>query len=580
MTIGIVLLCRYDSKRLPGKILRDIRGRSLISYIVERIRQAAPERPLVVATSTAGSDDPIAGYCRRAGLKCFRGSLDDVAGRFLECIVENEWDFGVRINGDNLFLDPQTLHAMLAIADTDQFDFVTNVPGRTFPYGMSVEIVRASFYRTSMKTTTEPSHREHVTSWLYENPSLGRRYVYQNTSCPEAAGLQLAIDTPEDLERACQILDRAGPAAGTLNLRQIYELATRKPQPNPWKGAAGPLLIAEIGGNHEGDFTVAQAMCRQAIDSGADCVKFQLYRGDTLVSSVESPDRHKHFQKFELTREQHIHLAGMCRLAGVVYVASVWDLDLLDWVDPYMDFYKIGSGDLTAWPLLREFARRGKPILLSTGLATMDEVMQTVACIQEVDARYMQPEMLCVMQCTSMYPIPDRDANLRVMDSFRVQTGLAVGYSDHTEGTAALRAAAAMGAQVLEFHFTDSREGKTFRDHKVSLVAEEVRQLKDEIRQISALRGNDVKLPQVSELENSHEISFRRGAYLRQFVKAGEIIGRRDVILLRPALGTDARETDLLLGSRALHDLDPLRAIREGEDYVCLGAYDSDAERV
>lgn len=567
MIIGIVLLCRFDSKRLPGKILRDIRGRSLMSYIVERIRQAAPEQPLVVATSSSASDDPIAVYCRRAGLDCFRGSLTDVAGRFLECIEANGCDFGVRINGDNLFLDPQTLHAMLAIADTDQFDFVTNVPGRTFPYGMSVEIVRTSFYRSSIKTATEPSHREHVTSWLYENPSLGRRYLYQNTSCPEAAGLQLAIDTSEDLERACRILDRAGPAAGTLNLTQIYELATREPQPTPWKGAAGPLLIAEIGGNHEGDFAVAQAMCRQAIDSGADCVKFQLYRGDTLVSSIESPDRHKHFQKFELTREQHIHLAEMCRLAGVAYVASVWDLELLEWIDPYMDFYKIGSGDLTAWPLLREFARRGKPILLSTGLATMDEVLQTVAHIQQVDARYRQPEMLCVMQCTSMYPIPDSDANLRVMDSFRAQTGLAVGYSDHTEGTAALRTAAAMGAEVLEFHFTDSREGKTFRDHKVSLVAEEVRKLKDEIRQITRLRGDHVKCPTPSELDNQHEISFRRGVYLRSPVKAGQVIAENDLVLLRPAVGTDARDAKRLDGAVALKEIEPMRAIYSDIDY-------------
>lgn len=578
MTIGIVLLCRHDSKRLPGKILRDIQGRSLISHIVERIRRAAPERPVVVATSTAASDDPIAAHCRRAGLECFRGSLHDVSSRFLACLETYGWDFAVRINGDNLFLDPQTLHAMLAIADTDQFDFVTNVPGRTFPYGMSVEIVRTRFYRFSIRTT-DHSDREHVTSWLYENPSVGRRYVYPNTACPEAAGLQLAIDTPEDLARALRILDRAGSAPETLNLTQVYELATQEPPPSPWRGAAGPLLIAEIGGNHEGDFAAAQNMCQQAIESGADCVKFQLYRGDTLVSSVESPDRNKHFQKFELTREQHIQLGEMCRAAGVGYAASVWDMEMLEWIDPYLDFYKVGSGDLTAWPLLREFARRGKPILLSTGLATMDEVLQTIAQIQQVDERYRQPEMLCLLQCTSMYPIPDGDANLRVMDAFRAQTGLAVGYSDHTVGTTALRAAAAMGAQALEFHFTDARHGKTFRDHKVSLIAEEVRQLRDEVTKINTLRGAKVKLPQVSELENRHEISFRRGAYVRRPIQSGDVISAMDVVLLRPAHGTDAREAPRLEGSRALRDLQPFRTIREGTDYVCNAAGDSDMTR-
>jgi len=463
----------------------------------------------------------------------------------------NSWDFGVRINGDNLFLDALTLNAMLAIADTEQFDFVSNVPGRTFPYGMSVEIVRRSFYRDSMTGVSSPHHSEHVTSWLYEKPDLGRRYVYRNTICPDAAGLRLAVDTPEDVEQASRIIKRGGADSSRLTLRQIYEFATKDEKPTPWQGSAGPLLIAEIGGNHEGDFEVAKAMCKQAIESGADCVKFQLYRGDTLVSKVESPERHKHFQKFELTREQHIHLAEMCREAGVGYTASVWDMEMLEWIDPYLEFYKIGSGDLTAWPVLREFARRGKPILLSTGLATMEEVLQTVAQIQQVDERYKQPEMLCLMQCTSMYPIPDSDANLRVMDAFRAQTGLAVGYSDHTVGSRALLAAAALGADALEFHFTDAREGKTFRDHQVSLTALEVKQLKYEISKACLLRGSCVKQPAPSELVNHHEISFRRGVYLNRTVSAGEAISDNDIVLLRPNIGTDARDAMTVVGKSA-----------------------------
>lgn len=567
MTTGVVLLCRYSSTRLPGKILQNIRGRPLISHIVERIRRAAADRPLVVATSSDKSDDLIAAYCRRSGIQCFRGDLNDVARRFLSCLEAYGWKYGVRINGDRLFLDVETLHAMLAIADTGQFDLVTNIPGQTFPHGLGVEIVRTEFYASWLDSMTEGSHREHVTSWFYENPSVGRRYVYENTVCPDAAGLQLAIDTPEDLDRALRILDRAGPAPETLNLGQVYELATQEPPPSTWRGAAGPLLIAEIGGNHEGDFAAAQTMCQQAIESGADCVKFQLYRGDTLVSNVESPDRHKHFQKFEITREQHIQLAEMCRAAGVGYAASVWDMEMLEWIDPYLDFYKIGSGDLTAWPLLREFARRGKPLLLSTGLATMDEVLQTVAQLQQVDERYRQPEMLCLMQCTSMYPIPDHDANLRVMDVLRAQTGLAVGYSDHTVGTTALRAAAAMGAQALEFHFTDAREGKTFRDHKVSLVAEEVRQLKDEIRQITSLRGGYVKCPTQTELDNQHETSFRRGVYLRRALKSGDAITENDIALLRPAVGTDPRDADTLVGALVEKEIEPMHAVYPDIDY-------------
>jgi len=571
MKTGLILLCRHNSWRLPGKILREIGGRTVLGHIVDRLRLAAPDRPLVIATSTAPSDDAIADYCRRANLECFRGPQDDVSRRFQACAEKYAWDFAVRINGDNLFLDQNTLRSMLAVADTDMFDFVTNVPGRTFPRGMSIEIVRVSFYADAMRHVTDSEHREHVTSWLYANPTLGRRYVFENRACPEAGNIQLALDTPEDFALAQRIFAKAGPSPTRLGVKEIFDLAIRTPNPSPWRGESGPLLIAEIGGNHEGDFAVAKAMTESAIGSGADCVKFQIYCSDSLVSPVESPDRHKHFQRFELEPEQHIELAEMCLSAGIQYLSSVWDIEMLEWIDPYMDIYKIGSGDLTFWPLLRQFASRRKPILLSTGLASLDEVIQAVAQIQSVDKRYEQPEWLCLLQCTSMYPIPDTDAQLRVMDSLRETTGLAVGYSDHTIGSNAIRTAVAMGAEVIEFHFTDSRKGKEFRDHKVSLTADEVRQLKKDIEQITAFRGNGIKIPQASELANGHEISFRRAVYTNQKIIAGEIINENDLVILRPAHGTDARDYDAMVGSRALHDIEPYTAIYRDMDFTPEG---------
>ena len=305
-------------------------------------------------------------------------------------------------------------------------------------------------------------------------------------------------------------------------------------------------------------------MTELAIGSGADCVKFQLYRGASLVSPVESPDRYQHFQKFELTQAQHIELAERCRAAGVHYLASVWDEEMLEWIDPYLDFYKIGSGDLTAWPMLEFHARRRKPILLSTGLATLDEVLQACKHLQACDAAYAEPEMLCVLQCTSMYPIPDSDAQLRVMDLLSRSLGVAIGYSDHTIGHRALLAATAMGASALEFHFTDQREGRTFRDHKVSLVADEVRELVDEVSRIAELRGQPVKTPQPSELANGHELSFRRAVYASRDIKAGEEILATDLVCLRPAHGTDAREHDFVVGARAMTDIRAYAALTEG----------------
>lgn len=567
MKIGIVILCRYSSARLPGKILKEINGRTVLSYIVERIQQAAPNNPVVVATTVDKTDDPIVNYCHRSRLQVFRGDLEDVAGRLLSCAQAYKWDFTVRINGDNLFLDIRTLSEMLAIASTDMFDFVSNIPGRTFPYGMSVEIMRTSFYRDALEKMKEDSHREHVTSWLYENPEFGTRHIYTNTICPKAAGMKMALDTPADLKKAKTILDYETYIQRDMGLSEIYSFLNRDEFNSPWYGDVGPLLIAEIGGNHEGDFEVAKKMTELAIGSGVDCVKFQLYRGDTLVSGAESPDRNQHFKKFELSKGQHIYLAQMCREANIVYSASVWDMEMLDWIDPYLDFYKIGSGDMTAWPILAQFAIRDKPILLSTGLSTLDEVMQTVSFIQHINPKYRDPEMLCVMQCTSMYPIPDSDANLRVMDTIRRHTGCSIGYSDHTIGMEALLAATAMGASALEFHFTDSRKGKEFRDHKVSLIPDEVALLKKNVAQITAFRGDGIKVPQLSELEHQHEVSFRRATYLNRTVKAGEEILIEDLIYLRPAIGTDPRDTEQLVGTKALRDLKPFSALKSGIDY-------------
>jgi len=195
-----------------------------------------------------------------------------------------------------------------------------------------------------------------------------------------------------------------------------------------------------------------------------------------------------------------------------------------------------------------------------------------------VDERYKLPEMMCIMQCTSMYPIPDSDANLRVMESFRAFANLSVGYSDHTIGMTALIAAAAMGAEVLEFHFTLSRENQTFRDHQVSLIPEEVLKIKEDIFQISTLRGSNIKRPQLSELNNKHDISFRRGAFTSRTIKKGSIIQLNDVILLRPAHGTDARDVDSLVGATALRDIEPFRAIKKGEDYLRQGNQNRDGK--
>jgi N-acetylneuraminate synthase/N,N'-diacetyllegionaminate synthase len=238
-------------------------------------------------------------------------------------------------------------------------------------------------------------------------------------------------------------------------------------------------------------------------------------------------------------------------------MASVWALDMIDLLDEHMPIYKIGSGDLTAYPLLRAFAQRGKPMIVSTGLATTDEVAQSVEFIRSVNPAYRDPDFLAVLQCTSMYPIPAADANLSVMVELKARLDTAIGYSDHTEGMRALEVAYAMGAEVLEFHFTDEREGKNFRDHKVSLTAEEVRQLQVRIQEIAELRGIGIKRP--LDIEGDHVISFRRAVYPLIDLPEGAVLTSENLTVLRPNHGIDARDFDRVVGRRLM------RAVRAHE---------------
>ena len=337
---------------------------------------------------------------------------------------------------------------------------------------------------------------------------------------------------------------------------------------NNWRGKNGPLLIAEVGGNHEGDFSYAKKLVKLAIKSGVDIVKLQLYTGSNLVSPVESKDRYNHFKKFELSKEEHIHIAEMCKSYGVKYLASIWDLKMLDWIDDYLDYYKIGSGDLTAYPIIKEFAKRGKPIILSTGLSNIQEVKDTIKFLQFQNSIYESKNNLAVLQCTSTYPTLDNEINLNVIQTLKKETKMSVGYSDHSLGDLALRLAYTVGAEVMEFHFTDTRENKAFRDHKISLTPEEVLSLISDIKKpvseitssikdtkkISILLGSNVKKATKGEILSNHLTTFRRAIYVKKNMKAGEKINYDDLVFLRPNHGIDVRSYEKIIGKKLKKD--------------------------
>ena len=327
---------------------------------------------------------------------------------------------------------------------------------------------------------------------------------------------------------------------------------------NPFQGKHGPLLIAEIGGNHEGNFNYALKLTKLAIEADVDIIKYQIYTGSSLVNKKVSPERFSHFKNFELSKNEHLELANICINNNIQYSASVWDLSVLDWIDPFLEIYKIGSGDLTAYPLLDSISKRNKPIILSTGLSNLDEIKDTVSFLTERNPIYKSKKFLSILQCTSLYPNKEKDVNLNVIKTLKDNFDYPIGYSDHTTSSLALKIAYTMGADVLEFHFTDIRENKKFRDHHISLTKDEVLDLIKTIKIINVLKGKSSKITLPLEISTNHVTSFRRAVYTKRDIKSGSIIKEKDLTILRPNHGIDAKYFYEIIGKETTSDIKKL----------------------
>ncbi len=322
-------------------------------------------------------------------------------------------------------------------------------------------------------------------------------------------------------------------------------------------------FIAEIGGNHEGSFERAQKQLQLALDANVDAVKFQIYRGDRLVSAVENEPRNNRFKQFELTREQFELLAETCAEHDTDFLASVWDKESISWANSFVPFHKIGSGDMTAFPLIRQMVTTGKPILLSTGLSTVPEIRRTVTFIEDLDPSYIAENKLVLLQCNSAYPTPDEDANVAAVQYLEEEFDLPAGYSDHTFGTEAAYLASLAGACVLELHFTDKRGDREFRDHHISVKGDEVQPLMDRLRRAKTLFGEPTKQVTSSEEESGHVTSFRRAVYSAEDLEAGTTLTPDNCTVLRPEHGIPAWRYDDVIGQQLATDRDQFEPIRE-----------------
>lgn len=321
------------------------------------------------------------------------------------------------------------------------------------------------------------------------------------------------------------------------------------------------FIIAEAGVNHNGDADRALLMVDAAQAAGADAVKFQTFSADKLAApGAEKADyqkretgeggQHAMLRALEMSEDLHHRLIARCRETGVEFMSTPFDEEAADFlVAAGMARIKIPSGEIVNHPFLRHLAALDRPLILSTGMATMDEVTEAVAVIAETRASIGLTgplrDVLTVLHCTSNYPAAPADVNLRAMGAIGEATGLPVGYSDHTLGLAISTAAVALGATVIEKHFTldTTLPGP---DHRASLTVEQLAALVRQIRDVEVALGSSVKAP--TEAELPVRAIARRSVMARTALPAGHVLTLEDLILLRPASGIAPRDRDELPG--------------------------------
>lgn len=306
------------------------------------------------------------------------------------------------------------------------------------------------------------------------------------------------------------------------------------------------FIVAEIGNNHEGDFERAAAMIAAGAAAGVDAVKFQTIVPERLVAPTESA-RIAQLGRFAFSPAQFERLSEVARQHGVQFLSTPFDLGSVDMLDRLVPAFKIASGD-NDWPaLLRAVARTGKPVLLSTGLATLADVARAKATIEDEWARTGTAPGLAVLHCVSSYPTPAADANLAAMRALATLEAT-VGYSDHTLGVEAAVLSVALGARVIEKHFTLDHDQSDFRDHKLSADPGEMAELVRRVRLAESLLGDGTK--RRLDCEAGVAAAARRSVHVTRDLPAGTVLAEDDLTALRPAGGIAAADMDDLVGRR------------------------------
>ena len=321
------------------------------------------------------------------------------------------------------------------------------------------------------------------------------------------------------------------------------------------------LIIAEAGVNHNGSLNVAKKLAISAKEAGADIVKYQTFNPDALSSKYaemaqyqkknmgQTKSQKEMLSRLTLTHDEFIQLARFCDEIGIKFLSTPFDIQSIDFLNELgCDIWKIPSGEITNYPYLVHIAETKKKIIMSTGMRTLTEVVSALDILRSNGATDIQ-----LLHCTTQYPTPYSAVNLKAMLTLKSETGCEVGYSDHTNGIEIPIAAVAMGAVIIEKHFTLDRnmEGP---DHKASLEPRELKQMVDSIRHIEEALGDGKKKPADIELSNINIA--RKSIVAKKFIKRGEVLSEENITTKRPGNGISPMLWKSVLGTNAIRNFE------------------------
>ena len=323
------------------------------------------------------------------------------------------------------------------------------------------------------------------------------------------------------------------------------------------------IIIAEAGVNHNGSIELAKQLVDKAVEAGVDYIKYQTFKASKLVTKAakqaeyqqknigkEGDSQYQMLKKLELSPEDHEALIAYCKEKGVKFFSTAFDFDSIEYLHSLdLGLWKIPSGEVTNYPFLKRVAAYNEKTILSTGMCEMSDVR---AAVEALYKNGLSKENLILLHCNTEYPTPFEDVNLKAMDALRKEFGVEVGYSDHTKGIEVPIAAVALGATVIEKHFTLDRnmEGP---DHKASLDPDELKAMVRAIRNIEKAIGGD-GTKHVSESESKNIAIARKSIVAASDISAGELFTEQNLTVKRPGNGVSPMRWEEILGKRAKKD--------------------------